>query len=340
VAISRAQLLAILEVIRRRVLGFTFDALGERALTDAELRTLKSLGIISAGTTSLTADPIALGRLIALVPLAARRPVTYEQVRRWAAQNIPTTEVELKAVEYAAEHAGTYIRGIGDMMVRDATAAGTRASGAALRAVRQNVVEAIAHRETISELKTRLFDAIDNRTRDWHRVAHTEINTAIQQGVHDAIVEASPAGGDQLVFKRPAPDACSHCKRLYLRADGVTPRVFRISELADSNVGLKAGDWRPVVGSTHPWCHCQLLPIPDGYAFVLHRVALERFDFKGKTYQRGEVVDDGEYARMGKDDQARVGRDAVLSYTGTTAEPEVEKSFTTVNVSDDCTCDH
>lgn len=339
-ALSRAQLEAILEVIKRRVLGFTYEALGERALTDDELRQLRRLGLIERGTRSLVADPIALGRLISLVPMSARRSVTFEQVKRWAEQNAPKTEVELKAIDYAAEHAGSYIKGIGDMLVRDASAASARASGAALRAVRANVSEAIANRETISELKTRLFYAIDHRTRDWQRIAHTEVNNAVQHGVHDAIVEASPEGREQLVFKRPAPDACQHCKRLYLKADGVTPRVFRLSELAESNVGLKAADWQPVIGSTHPWCHCQLLPVPDGYNFVLRRVALERFKFDGKVYKRGEIVDDAEYARMGHDLKAKVGQDAVLSYTGTTAEPEVEKSMPVMPVTDDCTCDH
>ena len=339
-ALTKTQLNAILEVIKRRVLGFTYEALGERALTAEEMRTLYRLGLIDRGTRSLIADPVALGRLIALVPMSARRSVTLAQVQKWAAQNVPTTEVEIKAVQYATEHAGSYIKGIGDMMVRDASAAGSRASGAALRAVRANVSEAIAHRETVSELKTRLFHAIDNRTRDWQRIAHTEVNTAIQHGIHDAIVEASPEGREQLVFKRPAPDACQHCKRLYLKADGVTPRVFRLSELADSNVGLKAADWQPVVGSTHPWCHCQLLPIPKNYNFVLRHVALERFDYDGKTYQRGEIVEDGEYGKMGRDEKAKVGQDAVLSYTGQTAEPEVEKSFRVTHVTDDCMCDH
>ena len=39
---------------------------------------------------------------------------------------------------------------------------------------------------------------------------------------------------EQLVYKRPNPDACQHCKRVYL-TDGITPRVFKLSDLTDSN---------------------------------------------------------------------------------------------------------
>jgi len=95
---------------------------------------------------------------------------------------------------------------------------------------------------------------IDDKNKDWARIAHTEINTAVQNGVYQRIKEESDDGADQLVFKRPAPDACRYCKKLHLQSDGVTPKIFKLSELAESNVGLKAVDWRPVVGSVHPWC--------------------------------------------------------------------------------------
>lgn len=61
---------------------------------------------------------------------------------------------------------------------------------------------------------------------------------------------------------------CNHCRRLYVGPDGA-PRIFRLAELEanGSNVGRKVGEWRPVVGPTHP--HClppeTLVLTPTGY---------------------------------------------------------------------------
>ena len=98
--------------------------------------------------------------------------------------------------------------------------------------------------------------------RDWLRVAATEVNNVFQEGRLASIIKAS-GGEDPDVFKRVAPSCCAYCRLLYVSKDGVTPRVFKLSVLIanGSNVGRKAGrpslkhtGWKPVIGSTHPWC--------------------------------------------------------------------------------------
>lgn len=250
-ALTKTQLDRVLEAIKRHFNSFTYEAIGERALTTAELDSLKSLGLARESVRNLVADPLAVGRLVALIPPSVRRSLSLDDVLKRAKEVLPQTAVERRAIEYAQEHAGTYISGIRDMTLRDATAATARSRTAALRAVRSGVSNAIATRQTRSELKTSLFDAIDNKTRDWQRIAHTEINNAIQNGIHGEILDEG--GPDQMVYKRPAPDACIHCKRLFLKDEG-TPRIFRVKSLDDSNVGRKAAEWEPTIGSVHPWC--------------------------------------------------------------------------------------
>lgn len=336
-ALTKKQLTKILEIIKTHYNGFIFEALGERELTASEISTLTDMGLLRAGTRHMIADPISIGRLIALVPVSARAGLTYEKALTEAKKVLPRTKVEEKAIEYATNHAGTHIKGIRDMTLRDVEAASARSSGAALRAVRQGVAEAIAKRQTVSELKTRLFELIDNRTRDWQRVAHTELNTAIQSGIHDEIVRT--AGPDQLVYKRPSGGACKHCKRVYLKSDG-TPRVFRISDLAESNVGFKSQDWLPVIGSVHPWCQCQLVVIPEGYDFKKTRVVKDPFSFDTREYKTGQVVAEEDYSRLGPTEQSKIGLEPVLTYTGKTASPDVEKSFGVFDTSDNCFCEH
>ena len=316
--LTKKQLKQIEEIIKRRFLAFTYDAVGERSLTSAEISRLHSAGIISERVRDFSGDPYTLGKIVALVEAEGVRAITYDNVLKIASKMTPLTGVEQKAIEYASEHAGQYMRGLMDDMVKDTTALTARFKGAALRKMQAGVSEAIVNRDTASELKTSLFDMFDDRYRDWQRVAHTEMNNAVQQGIYHEILDKSD--GDQLVYKRPNPDACKHCKKVYLKSDGITPRIFKLSELAETNMGLKARDWKPTIGSVHPWCNCQIHVVPEGFDFIKRNVVVEPFEFKGRKYIKGEVVEK-EFADLTEELKQKVGKNAILSFTGETAEP-------------------
>lgn len=334
--LSKAQVERILESIASRFRTFSYEALGPRALTRDELEALSRAGIVRSSVRHMIADPVVLGRVAALLPLSARAGLDFSAVEA-ALSRAPMTDVERSMIDFATDHAGTYISGIKDMMLRDVEGAASRAGMTALRAVQEGVSQAIADRETVSELKTQLFDMIDNRYRDWQRVAHTEINNAVQHGIYTEI--AKNHGADQLVFKRPNPDACKHCKRLFLKEDGVTPRIFKLSDLEDTNVGLKAADWKPTIGTVHPWCQCQLIVIPDGYEFAKMMTVTEGFEAEGVQYHRGEIVSESTYAGFSVEDKKKTAQTAVLSFTGGSAKPDVEKSLFFED-DDACTCQH
>jgi len=62
---------------------------------------------------------------------------------------------------------------------------------------------------------------------------------------------------------------CPHCRRLHLESDGVTPKIYRLSDVLanGTNVGKKADDWQMVINVVHPNCRCQLVQLPKGYFF-------------------------------------------------------------------------
>lgn len=109
-----------------------------------------------------------------------------------------------------------------------------------------------------------LRDTTKDMERDWHRVVQTELWDAKIRGEAQAIIAGdspySSDGGETMVYKRPAPDCCAICRKLYLEKDGVTPKVFKLSELManGTNVGLKQGEWKAVLGVVHPNCQCTL----------------------------------------------------------------------------------
>ena len=323
-SLTKKQLESLVKEIHKKFIKFRYEALGERALTEEEISLLTGAGLLRRGVRHMVLDPSILGKLVALLP-PSRRRMTYGELLDAAKRLEPELSgVEKKAIEYATEHAGEFIRGIEDIAVKATRTATTRASMTSLRAVQEGVKEAIAKRQTISELKTELFGMLDDRYRDWQRVAHTEINTAIQQGIYREIREKSDEGEDQLVYKLPSGDACKYCKKLFLKEDGITPRIFRLRDLADNNFGLKAASWRPTISSVHPNCHCALMVVPKGYDFVKRRVASDEFEHEGNKIKLGQLVDDDVYSSLSSENKDKIREQSILSYTGITGARDTE----------------
>lgn len=330
--LTKAQLKRIEEEIRKRFLVFTYENLGERSMTAEELHELKELGLLRPNVRDFVGDGYTIGRIAELVERGVAETLRHDQVLRMAKKMRPTTAVEEKMIDWARSNAARYIQGIRDDMVKEVGAAASRTAVSAIRAVQDEVAGAIKNRKTVSELKTSLFDAIDDRYRDWQRVASTEMQSAIQHGIYAEIRENH--GTDQLVFKRPNPNACKYCKKVYLESDGHTPRVFMLSELEDSNYGRRAADWQPTIGPVHPWCQCQLQMIPEGYDFKTSWVVAEPF----AGYKKGEIISDTVYSGLDVEERKKLRKDAILQYTGATAKPSTKKSFAPDSDEDDDHC--
>lgn len=123
-------------------------------------------------------------------------------------------------------------------------------------------------RKTLATVAKDLAAVTEVQIGNASRVISTETNNAYQEGRAQEILRKS-GSDDPLVFKRPRHDACDDCKRAYLEDDGVTPRVFHMSELADngSNIGKSRAERMPVLDSFHPWCACELAWLPPGFSF-------------------------------------------------------------------------
>ena len=339
-ALTKRQIEKIQRAIKSRTLAFVHEAIGERALTRGEIRQLKELGLLRSNVRNLVMEPYAFGKLIALTDRRKATDMSYDEARRRVKENlIPKTAVERRAIEYAQDHAGQYIRALGTTLSTTATTTTARAGMDALRAVKKEVVGALKNRKTVSELKTALFSAVDDTYRDWHRVAFTEMNDAIQNGIYEEIKRQSDDGENQLVYKRPNPDGCKYCKALYLDADGITPKIFRLRDLAPSNVGRKAKDWLPTVGSIHPWCSCQLHTVIEGFSFVKKRVVAEDFVSQGKQYRKGEIVEVGVFDNLSASQKMKTREESVLAHTGKKLERSFRKGLGSALISE-TECDH
>lgn len=86
---------------------------------------------------------------------------------------------------------------------------------------------------------------------------------------------------------------CKYCIKAYTtQGIGSKPRIFKLIDLIANgdNIGVKAKDWKPVLGPQHPWCRCNLRYIPKGYVWDEE---LQTFvppkDFERKVQRRSKV---------------------------------------------------
>lgn len=232
-----------------------------------------------------------ISRVHALPPGAAARTFGVEKPSALAPDDFwrrvrddpqVVTEAEREAVSILRDRIGQHVRGLGNKLDaavgRVLVDADDKLRRRRLTKVQREVAAGVESRSEVAEVARKIREATMDLRRDWLRVAHTEMHNAVEEA--KAIVLAHRSEDrDPRAFKRPHGDACPFCKLLYLKPDGVTPRVFKLSELLanGTNVGKRAGrpvlsgrsrtEWKAVVGAVHPFCRCQLQVLPAGMGF-------------------------------------------------------------------------
>lgn len=192
-----------------------------------------------------------------------------------ARRSPPLTPEERGALDWARTSAATHITGLGDRFAGDlATRAVEADRGQRKRyeqLIRDQVALNIEKRQSWRKLASEIGDATGDWSRNLKRIAATESHGAMQAGIAAGLKKREKKEAEDIyVAKQPAPDACADCVRLHLVAGpGSAPRVFKLSELEanGTNVGKKRKGWKAVVGATHPWCGCELIHVPEGWAF-------------------------------------------------------------------------
>jgi hypothetical protein len=265
------QLAEISQIIRDHHSAFIAAVVGKDALTKDTQQRLAKKGMFGVEVSSIE-DAYLYGQAMALLDDPKVASMSYEEFKRYVAKNpIPLSDIEQRAVQMAKQHAAKYIVGLGNKVDQstgeiliEADADLRRQLQAEIRTVTQ---EGIARRKSVKQIKSDLGWIAKDWARDWDRIAITEKQMAMQQGVSDHYRKRY--GPKVMVSKIPMPDACKHCKRLHLGPDG-QPRIFPLEILEAngvSNYGRKTANWLPVVGAVHPHCQCQLIRVPAGWGY-------------------------------------------------------------------------
>lgn len=114
-----------------------------------------------------------------------------------------------------------------------------------------------------------LADVWKETTSDIKRLVETESTVVRNTGLMDGILRTNAMLGidDPTVFFVIVRDgnACGECMRLHVMPDGVTPRVWKMSEVGSGY--HKKGQDNPKIGGLHPHCRCQLTTLMPGFGF-------------------------------------------------------------------------
>lgn len=265
--LTSSQLSQVEEIIRKHT-----SVLGEILVgSDKPLSDLaKQLGL-PPQLTSLVTTAYKYGKL-SLLQGQDLTTMTTDQVNRLM-RSIKLNPSQQASIDAAKTRAQTFIDNLQQKVVSTVIPAAIQSDMIMWDAIKDIIPTAMENHTPRYQVIQMLRDTTKDWNRDWHRVAQTEMWTAKLQGEAEAIVNnehpLTNDGAGTMVYKKPAPDACPMCKKLYLEADGVTPKVFSLAQLManGSNVGKKQADWLPVVGCVHPNCQCTMNVKPPNTDF-------------------------------------------------------------------------
>lgn len=246
----------------------------------AAVSRLKAKGLIAKSATDYPKLAYEFGILSEALEDAQAKGLTFNDfVTRLASRPMSLTIEERAAIKYVKRSLAGHIKGLGDQIEKKTgnviLKADARLRHRLTQAIKRDLISGIEQRKAVKEVAKSLRDTVGDFERDWLKVAHTELHNAYQEGKASAILVRHNKGYDPVVYKATHKDSCEYCKTLYVERDGVTPRLFYLSDLTKSgvtNIGRKAGDphntnWKPVLGSTHPFCMCDLRELPRGFEF-------------------------------------------------------------------------
>lgn len=188
-------------------------------------------------------------------------------------RDIKLTPAQKRSVEFTKLKAQQSIDTLTQRLTSSVVTMAIQSDISMWNAVKEVIPAAVEHDTPRYKVIQQLREKTGDMNRDWHRVAHTEMWDAKLQGEAEAILNnespLSKQGVETLVYKKPAKNACNKCKQLYLMEDGITPRVFKLSELVayGTNYGKKQADWVPTLGVVHPNCMCPLNVMPPNTEF-------------------------------------------------------------------------
>lgn len=281
------QVIELNEIIDKYVSKFIAQNVNHKFLTEAEKKILTKAGINWSTITPTVTNAFRYGILSSALGDIRANKLDYEQFKKFVKnkQFMPLDAREMRALQTLETQAYNEIKGLGNK-IKTGMSNITVEADKKLRkqyeaTIKDKAKEAVLNRKGIKELSSDIGHAMGDWSRDLDRMSDYILHEAHDQGRAYGIMRHT-GNSDPKVWKRVLDQACAHCTRLYLTGGpGTEPKIFKLSELLSNgnNIGVKAANWKPVIGPTHPWCRCQLEYYEEGAEWDASR---STFVFTGK----------------------------------------------------------
>lgn len=269
---SPKQLQELLQIIKDFHIIFIAKHVGTDFLSKEEKSIIKNSGIDMKEFTKMgkIEEAFHFGILADALSSNGAKSLSYDQFKKYlsSAKFIPLTKIEKSALENVKLQSYNDIKGLGNKISSDFTRivieGDKKKREKYEKIIKRESEEAILDRKTITEFASELGHKTKDWSRDFDRIADYILHDSFDRGKAQSLL--SSEGGEAKVYKEVYPGACSSCIKAYLTGGiGSTPKIFKLSELIanGSNIGRKQADWKPVLGSLHPWCRCEMMEFTD-----------------------------------------------------------------------------
>lgn len=205
------------------------------------------------------------GRLAAYLSDSQLKTLTYEDFIQYLLRHQYTalSQREIKEYNIARQKTYAHIQNIGDRLKSNLEISinneDQKYTSISEKYIKDEVKSAILRKESVKAIVSNLIKKTGLINTDWGRIVDTEMHDIYSRG--KAAVFKDGFGLEQKVYKQTYSGACRWCIKLHLKNGiGSEPIAYTLEQLYQNgtNIGLKPENWKAVIGSTHPFCRCDL----------------------------------------------------------------------------------
>lgn len=265
---SQSQIQDMLSILKKHELIFIAGQLGLDFLSQFDKDILRASGIDLdkyKNKQGIVEHAFLFGILAEAIGDDRAKKMSYANFKKFLASGnfIPLSEQEEFALQNVKQRAYTDITNLGNRMRNSLSNSVLRnnqqQSLLVQKVIQKKAIKAIELRSGARGLASDLANTSKDWEVDWLRISYYITQEAYNSGRAQSILKQY--GSDAEVYFDVFPEACNHCKELYLvepENPDSEPQVFKLKDIIanGNNIGRRTEDWLPTISPIHPYCRC------------------------------------------------------------------------------------
>lgn len=291
--LTPAQIQELVQILENQHLVFLANTVGTGVLSQTDIDTLARFGVDVSQLPKygVVDDAFRFGMLADALGSEKAKKMSYDDFKNTLKRGgfLPLTQAEQISLDHVKQRMYSDVTGLGAKIKKEGSNIIIENSKKQRlqyeNILKETIASGVEQEKTAREIASDLGHATQDWAKDFDRIADFVLHEAFDTGKAQSILrKAEEAGEEAFGYKEVYEGACEHCISLYL-TDGIgsKPKIFRISTLISNgtNIGRTTKEWKPVIGSTHPWCRCELHHLPPNHEWSEEK---KMFVLKRNTY--------------------------------------------------------